>query len=310
MTELRDQFLKRFDKEATRQNYQKSFKKLDKFLNQKGITEEELLFELKEVEQFRKYEILQDLVSFLKLEVSPKVIRLYFDSLFKYFLLIGVPLDYTQKRIRLQFPRSSSKRFEGLDRDKIIRLLEISQKPNEYNNLGGRESFTAYMKTLVGTGMRETEGLRITPKMIKFDEFPPRLILPGEITKFSIPRETFLPTSTAKILQELIKKKEVTIDETIFTKNWTSETLVDYEKYFATIRTKAGLDTPDRKKHQQNDITLHSFRSYFITTFTDSGQDSFGHALAGHTKDLSVYYRKSLKERQILYAQVMSKLEF
>lgn len=310
MNEHRIQFLDRFEKEATKNNYLKSFKKLDEFLISKGITEGEYLSQLKEVETFQKYKLLQELVTSIKDNVSPKVVRLYFDSLFKYFLIIGIPLDYTQKRLRVVFPRSTTRRFEGLDKEKILRLLQIATKPNDENNLGGRESFTVYMKTLVGSGMRETEGLLIKPRMIKFDEFPPRLMIPGEIAKFNIERETFLPPSTAKTIKELIEKKNVGPDQTIFTLNWNVKTLEDYEKYFARIRRKAGYDTPDRKKYQQNDITLHSFRSYFITTFTDHKLESFGHALAGHTKDLSVYYRKSLKERQTLYAQVMSDLEF
>lgn len=310
MSEQREKFLVKFDKEATKNNYLKAFKKFDEYLKTKAMTEEMFLTTLNNVEMFQKYDILQELVHHLKRDVSPRVLRLYFDSLFKYFLIIGIPLDYTQKRIRIQFPRCGTHRFSGLDGSMIQRLISISQKPNEYNNLGGRESFTAYMKTLVGCGLRETEGLMLKPEMIHWDEYPVRVILPSEITKFSIERETFLPPGTAKTLKELIEKKQVKPNQTIFTVNWNNKTLEDYEKYFARIRTKASLDTPNRKKHQQNDITLHSFRAYFITKFIDHKLSEIGHALAGHTKYFDTYYRKSLKERQSLYASVMNDLEF
>jgi len=306
----RELFISRFEKNATKNNYLKSFNKLDDFLSYKNMSEDMFLNQLRSLEMFKKYEVLQELVNIIKKDVSPRVTKLYFDSLFKYFLIIGIPLDYTQKRIRIQFPRIVNKRFEGLDKIGINKLLRIAQKPNENNNVGGRESFAMYMKTLIGSGMRETEGLKITPSMIHFEEFPTRLDLPGTITKYSIPRETFLPTKTSNELRDLIEKKKVNQHETIFTKNWTERTLVDYEVYFENIREKAGLATPNRVKYQQNDITLHSFRAYFITTFTDHNQDSFGHALAGHTKDLTVYFRKSLKDRQIIYASVMKDLEF
>src|SRR5689334_18075779 len=95
----RELFISRFEKNATKNNYLKSFNKLDDYLSKKNLTEDEFLEQLRQVETFKKYEILQELVSMMKDSVSPRVIKLYFDSLFKYFLIIGIPLDYTQKRI-------------------------------------------------------------------------------------------------------------------------------------------------------------------------------------------------------------------
>lgn len=296
---MRDEFLSRFEKQSTKNNYLKAFSKLDEFLNSNQITEDQLILKLKDVTEFKNYHVLQNLVNFIKENVSPATCRLYFDCLFIYFLLQGVPLDYTQKRLRVKFPRVVKRTYEGLDYEALSKLIKLSSR-----------NFGAYLRTLTGSGMRETEGLLLQPSMIRFDEFPVRLVLPGEITKFSIPRETFLPPNTAKLVQTIIEDKGIKPNETIFTNPYTPETLIEYEKYFASIRTKAGLDTINRIRNQKNDITLHSCRAFFITAFTDNGQHDIGHALAGHSKYLETYYRKSMKERQTIYGSVMSKVDF
>ena len=300
----REEFLERFDNQSTINNYHKSFKKLDYFLEQRNQTETEFIDNLKSLERNEKYNLLQKLVLSIKETVSPRTTRQYFDNLFLYFLIVGSPLDYTQKRIRLTFPRIIGKRFEGLDEERIKTLFGL-----------GSKNFTGYMSFLAGGGLRETEGLRVTPSMIMFEEYPVRVVLPGTITKYSIPRETFIPPNCALRIKDIIEEKNILSDHVIFTENYNDKTLEDFEKYFAKIRTKAGLDTENRKKHQQNDITLHSLRAYFISKFTEGiynneKLESFGHAIAGHTKDLSVYYRTSPKVNKEKYSIVMNKLDF
>ena len=295
----RKDFLGRFENSSTIKNYNKSFKKLDLFLYQNNISESQFIENLKQVPEHEKYNQLQKLIESIKQTVSPRSTRNYFDNLFKYFLIIGCPLDYTQKRLRLQFPRIIDRRFDGLDDNQIKHLFSL-----------GSNNFVGYMSALAGGGLRETEGLRLTPEMIMFDEYPVRAKLPGEITKFSIPRDTFFPPNTVKRIQDIIHEKQIEKDQTIFTSNYNEKTLEDFEKYFATIRTKAGLDTPNRQRYQQNDITLHSLRAYFITTFTNSGLESFGHALAGHSADVSVYYRMSPQKRKENYCKAINDLDF
>lgn len=296
----RDEFFKNFEKKSTINNYIKSFKKFDSYLQTKNQTEEEYFKLLNESEIHLRYNLLQELLNHIKLTVSPAVTRNYFENLFKYFLLSGVQLDYTQRKLRVKFPRVITRILEGLDKEGMKKLISFAS----YN-------FATYLESLAGSGMRESEGLQLEPSMIMFDEFPCRLKLPGRITKFSIPRETFLPPKTIEKIKELIRIKETKPNETIFVSNYNIDnTLNDFETVFAQLRTKAGLDTPNRSKFQQNDITLHSCRAYFITTFTDHKLAEFGHALAGHTKFSGVYFRKSLKENQMTYASIMSDLEF
>ena len=263
------------------------------------MNEDQFVDKIKTLEGKEKYQLLQDFIDHIKSTVSPRVTRNYFDNIFLYFLLNDLPLDYTQKKLKLKFPRISENQFEGLDVEKIKLLLSFPS-----------ENFRGYMSALFGGGLRETEGLKLTPSMIKFEEYPVRIKLPGEITKFKIPRETFLPGIPAQRIKELIESKGIKDNETIFLKNWNERSLEDFEEYFAKIRTKAGLDTPNRKKNQKNDISLHSCRAFFITTFTDKGLEAFGHALTGHTRYMKTYYRKSIEQRRINYLTVAPFLDF
>ena len=298
----RDEFLSRFNSISTKAGYLKTFKKFDLYLDSIKTSEEDFLSRLNSSEKSVKYETLQNVINFLKdTNISNVVVRNYFDNLFKYFLISGIDLDYTQKKLRLIFPRISDRRFEGFDREGIEKVLNLKY---------GSKVFKLYCRGLAGGGFRENELLQVTPRMILFNEHPVRVKLPAEITKFNIYRETFLPKNTARLIRERIMEKDIKEDQTIFVKNWSLGSLGYFEKIFDTVRRMTDLETPNRKRYQQNDITLHSFRAFFITTFTDHNKERFGHALSGHSKDLSVYFRKSLKQRQLEYLAVTDSLDF
>ncbi len=295
----RETFLNRSNNDSTTANYKKSFKKLDEFYQEQNITEYNFIQSLINLPLHEKYQELQKLVDSIKPKVSPGTTKQYFDNLFIFFLLEGAPLDYTQKKIRLSFPRKETKTFEGLDEDNIKDLLSH-----------GSFNFKTYMSALAGAGLRETEALLLEPDMIKFDEYPVRIKIPSRIAKYHIAREPFLPPKNANRLQELIQSKQVKPGHTIFIESYYKNALKDFEDQFAIIRTKCNLDTPNRVKYQQNDITLHSFRSYFITTVTDLLNEATAGALAGHSRYMKTYYRKKLRQRQLQFAPIMKDLEF
>ena len=295
----RDEFQKRHNNENTISNYKKSFKKLDEFLQQENITEQIFLDALNNLPLHQKYNKLQKLIDFIKVNVSAGTTKQYFDNLFIYFLLEGAPLDYTQKKIRLSFPRKATVQFEGLDENSVKLLCSC-----------GSVNFQTYLSTLGGAGLRESECLLLEPQMILFSEYPTRIKLPKEITKFNIKRDTFLPPKNSQKIQQLIEFKKTSYNQTIFTTHYSRNTLKDFEQQFAQIRKKCNLETPNRIKHQQNDITLHSLRSYFITIITDQLNEATAHALAGHSRYMKTYYRKPLSKRQTEFASIMRYLEF
>jgi len=140
----REEFLKRLESQSTINGYNKAFKKLDKFLLKNGLNDQSFIDRINGLPIHEKYNFLQELIDSFKGEVDPGTTRNYFDRLFKYFLLCGCSLDYTQKKIRLQFPRKVGKRFEGLDPQNIISILKETSKV-----------FGGYMRVLVGGGIRD-----------------------------------------------------------------------------------------------------------------------------------------------------------
>lgn len=296
----RVQFRERAESESTKKGYDKAFKKFDSYLESKGLTESRFVELIEGFEVYQKYDTLQEIINHIKLTVSPSVTRKYFESIFMYLILVGLTLDYGQKRLRLKMPRISQRRLEGLDRNKIESIMRVDQS----------KLHQSYYSLLYGGGLRETEALRVTPSMFEFSSVT-RLKLPAEITKFNIERETMLAQNPANRIKEFIELNDYRNDDLIFLDKWNSETdLIPFEKHFAQIRTKAGLDTPNRKKNQQNDITLHSFRAFFITTLTDQDFESFAHALTGHSRYMDTYYRSSLDKRIEKFSRIAEFINF
>lgn len=231
----------------------------------------------------------------MTLSLSSGVTKKYFNIIFKYLIIYGLSLDYTKKKLLLNFPKVQTHMFDGLDEDKIKLLLH---KSNDIE-------FVTYMATLLGSGMRETECLMLKPYMIFFDESPTRIKLDAEITKGNVERETFLPPLNSDRLKSLISGKPMSNHDCIF-----SFDLISAEKKFSSLRTKCNLDTINRRKHQQNDFTLHSFRSYFITELGDITGLGFAHALAGHDRYMKTYYRKPFNKRQEIFKNCQDILNF
>ena len=104
-------FRNRAESESTKKGYDKAFKKFDSFLEDSRINESQFNRMIEESTPAHKYEILQRLIDHIRGSVSPRVARGYFETLFMYFILCDLPLDYGQKRIRLKMPRVSQRRF-------------------------------------------------------------------------------------------------------------------------------------------------------------------------------------------------------
>lgn len=290
----RNDYFKRFQNKNNLEYQKKSFKKFDHFLESNNFTENEFLTHIDNMDEFERYVELQNIIQFLSNYVSSGVVKKYFNNIFKYMIIRGLSLDYTKKKLLLTFPTIPKKIFDGLDEDKIKLLLF-------YANF----EFKTYMTTLVGSGMRENECLSLQPYMILFNETPTRIKIPEEIAKFNIARETFLPDINSDRLRHLIDIQALSNYDNIF-----NMSLIQAEKQFSIIRRKANLQTPNRKKYQQNDFTLHSFRSYFITELGDITGNSFASALSGHGRYMKTYYRKPFTKRQIIYRNNMGILEF
>ena len=291
--------LSQYTSDQSRANYRKAWRHWDAWLGTQGKTEAAYVAWLGEQPRADRYASLQAFVAYLGGLVSPRTVKDYFDRIFKWLVLLDADLDYSAKRIRLRLPRVPMRRFAGLDHSMIATELRHCTP-----------RFGLYLRVLAGSGMRETEALRLTPGMVRFDEVPCRLELPVEITKFNCARESYLPPHTAEMLRQRVADKDKGPDDPILIRRYSAYSLIEAEKEYARVRAAAGFETPNRKKYQQHDITLHSHRAYYITACTYAGVASFGHATAGHSKNLSVYYRMSPAVRRQTYADIAETVDW
>jgi len=109
----------------------------------------------------------------------------------------------------------------------------------------------------------------------------------------SKPRKTFVTKETESYLLPILKK--IKDDDLIFATNEDSlKSKHTEEDYFTRLRIRIGFDglRYDSGIHK---ITLHSFRSWFVTKCNRVDSD-FGNALAGHQKYMKKYNRFTEKE--------------
>ena len=279
-----EQFLQRFSSASTKQNYIKALKHFEEF--QKLNSSRHISTVLSAGEEQEKYQVLQDFIQFLSGKLSASVTKNYFDCCFNFLYYSGVKIEHQKKRYFLRFPKIHKKRFEGLDRDKIVLLLRSCTSPQ----------FRCYLAMLAGSGLRESEALQIQKSDFRIVGDIAVCKVRSEITKTKEQRDTMVPAA-------VLEKYE-------FAESYSHAKLVYKEKLFSKLRRTAGLESPSRAARAQNDITLHSFRAYFISTFSDMGLTAFGHSLAGHRAYMDEYYRTSESDRLDNYRRAIKKLDF
>ena len=279
-----DQFLTRFSSTSTKQNYIKALKHFEEFKNNNAGRNISTV--LMSGEESEKYQALQDFIQFLSGRLSASVTKNYFDCCFNFLYFSGVKIEHQKKRYFLRFPKIHKKRFEGLDRDKIVLLLKSCKNAQ----------FRSYLAMLAGSGLRESEALQIRRSDFTVIGDIAVCKVRAEITKTKEQRDTMVPAAV--------------LDKYEFATDYTHSRLVYKEKLFSKLRRSAGLESTARTAGAQNDITLHSFRAYFISTFSDMGLTAFGHSLAGHRAYMDEYYRTSESDRLDNYRRAVRKLDF
>ena len=237
------------------------------------------------------FAILQDFINYLNIqESSPSTIREYFNLVKKYLNWHGFEIYSESVKSRLNFPQKIQDEEDyGLtveDMKKIINGASANRRPLYF--------------FLSSTGMRIQETLKLRKRDLDFSCERTMVKIKGSYTKTKKPRKTFMTKETFWNLKSILKNKKD--DDLIFTDNEDSEKAKHLEQTsFHLLRTKIGLD--DRYTNGIHKITLHSFRSWFITQ-CNRHDSSFGHALAGHGKYMKKYVRETDSFRCAKYIKI------
>jgi len=233
------------------------------------------------------FSLLQDFVNYLsKNGHDPSTVRINFNLTKNYLNWYGFEVYTEAVKTRINFPKKIEEEAYPITLDDIQLIL------NEAN-----PQRRALYLFLSSTGMRIQETLKLRKRDLDFDFERIMVRIAGKYTKTRKPRKTFVTKETEKIIGEILKKKKD--DDLIFASNEDSlKAKHTEEDYFYRLRIRAGLtEKYDTGIHK---ITLHSFRSWFVTKCNRVDSD-FGNALAGHGKYMKKYDRLNDSEKIELF---------
>lgn len=278
---------------SAKNNFDAAHKQFDKFTekafkeNLEQTIEDLLLIKDPKEQQQKTFDVLQNFVNYLDSEgIAPSTNRVYFNSIKKYLKYRGFEIHTDDVRNEIDFPVIVEEKEHPLSNEDISKLLFHSNPDKKLLYL-----------VLSSSGMRIEETLRLRKR--DFNDKLERIMIsiPGKYTKTKKSRITFVSSEAEKVLKPYLKKLKD--DDIVFTEN---ENFLraknSAEKYFERVRKKA--EFTEKKETGISLVTLHSFRSFFITKCNriDFG---IGNALAGHGYYMKKYEKFTIEEKLDFY---------
>lgn len=241
------------------------------------------------------FDILQDFIKYVGVEGhDPSTIRANFNLIKNFLNWYGFEIYTEIVKSRLKFPKKIEEEAYPLTLEDIIKILEHSKPKRQ-----------ALYYFLSSTGCRIQEALQVRKRDLDFESYDRIMVrLAGKYTKTKKPRKTFITKETEKILTPILNRLKD--DDLIFGVHDNSlKGKHNEEDNFTRMRIRAGLtEKYDNGIHK---ITMHSFRSWFITKCNRVDSD-FGHHLAGHQKYMKKYNRFEESELCDLFIKAESTL--
>ncbi len=240
------------------------------------------------------YNLLQDFIKYLEsIGHDPNTIRTNFNLAKNYLNWYGFEIYSESVKSRLKFPRKVEEEKYPLTVDDVKKIMDNSS-----------ESRKALYLFLTSTGCRISESLQLRKRDLDFSFDRIMVRIPGDYTKTKKPRKTFVTKECEEYLRKIIDK--IGNDGLIFgTSDKVIKSKHNEEDHFYRMRIRAGLiESYSNGIHK---ITLHSFRSWFVTKCNRVDSD-FGNALAGHQKYMKQYNRFTELELCELFIKAESSL--
>lgn len=262
-----------------------------------GMSLEEKLEQLKKNKRESEvWDFLQGFVSYLKSKGLTAVsIRSSFKRIKPYVAYrLEFKIHSEDVKTEIKFPKKQKNKRHGLTTNEIKKILDYASPQRK-----------ALYLTLLSSGMRIQESVQLRKRDFDTNLERWKINLRASYTKNKAERITFISKESSDYLKPILEKLKD--DDLVFglsPDSWRS-TLTE-EAYFGRIRERAGL-TDRYDNSRTNKITLHTFRSYFITK-CEAVNDGMGHALAGHERYMAEYERYSDQELIGYYLKVEPEL--
>lgn len=242
---------------------------------------------------------IQDFIYYMeKLDLAPNTIYNHYQVMTYFFGHNGIRMYHADLRRRIKFPKILKKKLHPLTIQEIHKLFEFTPQKRQMLYL-----------VLIGAGtrIRETTCLRKKdfdlnyPKRIKMD-------IPAQFTKTQTAHTTFVSREAAKLLRPHLKSLED--EDLVFSTNYWNPAnagMTEIEA-FGRYRDRAGLGEKYETVNRHL-ITLHSFRSYFVTRARRVHDSDIANAMVGHLPTFDMYDRKDDDEKLEMYLKVEPKLK-
>jgi len=268
----------------------------DRFCNENYHTKncEPIIEELQKTKSVdQALDVLQSWINWSNGKNQPNTLRVYFSNVNQYLYYRGIKIDGREIKT-LKFPKLIKRKNYPLHLEEIQRIIS----PVKYSK---KSMYLA----LISSGMRISECVMIQRKHLDLSLDRIKITIPAEFTKSKEERITFLSKEAEKYNIKHIRS--LGDDELVWGISSNSDYNVSQEdRNFARYCDNVGLDM--RYLSGTRKITLHSFRSYFITKGNKIDDAGFGHAIAGHEHYMKSYDRYTDEELLELYLKLEPEL--
>jgi integrase len=285
----------KFKTRSTKSNTEKAILQFDKFCDYTyKKTKDQVFDELRRLDDKKKerqaYEVLQKYINFMDEAIRPNTLRMYFSFFKKYFAYMAdIKIHSEDIKSNIEFKPIIDEEPYPLTADQIKEILKHASFERQ-----------ALYLTLASSGMRGQEACKIRKRDFVFDY--PRLMvkLSGTYTKNKKPRSVFIGIEAQDYVKKLLGKLKD--DDLVFGTNTDSiKAMGNEQDAFKRIRDLCGFN--ERYDSGTHKITIHSFRSFFITK-GERVHEGFAHALAGHNRYMKRYERYTDQELLEAYLKI------
>ena len=284
----REQFFDRYESPRTREKAVLSLKMLDEFLAKTypDRSERELLQELREGADDKRYALLSNLVAYwIKTGKGPATVRIYFTFVKSWFRTQGIKTERESIKELVRLPKLIKLSRSPLTHEMISKLLSHCN-----------HAYRAFFLILASSGMRFGELVVSQAGWFDQSTTPVMIKIPAYATKGKQDRFTFISNEAYESIKPFLAG--IKPDERVFDFAYLAP-----EIYMQRLRKKTGY--LERYANMRNyKLNIHSFRSFFRTKVSDRLGVEFAYFLLGQEGYLSEYYRKSPEEAAEMYKKV------
>jgi integrase len=232
------------------------------------------------------------------LPVSNGTKRVHMSVLKNFFRSCGIKVHHEDIQDHVKIGRKTRVRKFALDVETVTRIIETLDQ----------FSFKTLTVLLASTGMRVMEAITLQLSDFDFKSYPVSVNIRAGETKTNEGRSVYLTKECASMMEQLIRSKPVS-QPYLFGKS--SEPINTYRKYSHAIRQslhKIGLYKV--LENGVNQITVHSFRSFFRTYAGHLVDRDFAESFIGHRFYLSEYQNMPEKEKKNQFLKLEPHLTF